>query len=145
MRIPDASTRADRLEHDIEGIRDELGNLVDELDDRRRAAFDIRLQLQRHPIRIVMVAAALTGVVVGGLALRRAQIARRRPRGLARLKALGGALSKKASAGSGRPPSQKSPSLAVKILTAAATGAASVLANRLTRHLLSPPAREDKP
>ena len=138
---PDASSRADRLEHDIESIRADLRNLVRELDARRRAAFSIR-QLRRHPGRVVMVALALTAVVAGGVAFRRARVVQRRPRGLGRLKAFPRALWNADNPSRrghdqvrNRDGKQKS-SLALRLLAAAATGAASVLGKRVAQHYL---------
>jgi hypothetical protein len=59
---PGASSR---LEGEISTLRNEIGDLVGELDRRRRAAFDLRLQLRRHPVA-ASVAGLLVAAVVGG-------------------------------------------------------------------------------
>ncbi|HEY6099310.1 MAG TPA: hypothetical protein VIW03_07760 [Anaeromyxobacter sp.] len=55
-----------RVSGEIESLRNELGGLVAELGRRRREAFDVRLQVRRHPI-VVAVAAVAAALVVGGL------------------------------------------------------------------------------
>lgn len=61
-------TQADvgRIAGEIDSIRAELGGLVGELDRRRREAFDLRLQIRRHPVAVA-VAATGAALVVGGL------------------------------------------------------------------------------
>jgi hypothetical protein len=56
----------DRVEGEIDSLRGELGGLVAELDRRRHEVFDVRLQLQRHPLAAA-IAAAAAALVVGGL------------------------------------------------------------------------------
>jgi hypothetical protein len=51
-----------RIEGRIESLRSELGDLVGELDRRRREALDLRLQIRRHP-----VAVAIAGIVVASV------------------------------------------------------------------------------
>jgi len=49
-RQPDASTDDPRaIERQIDDVRAELGELLDELDRRRHELLDIRLQARRHP------------------------------------------------------------------------------------------------
>jgi hypothetical protein len=55
-----------RVEGEIQSLRGELGGLVAELDRRRHEAFDLRLQLRRHPVAAA-IAAAGAALVVGGL------------------------------------------------------------------------------
>ncbi len=64
-------TRADgepasrRIEKEISTLRREMSDLVGELDRRRREAFDVRLQLKRHPVAVslAVVAAAVNCTV----------------------------------------------------------------------------------
>jgi cytochrome c biogenesis protein ResB len=69
-----------RVSGEIETIRDELGSLVAELDRRRQEAFDLGLQVRRHPM-VVVVAASAAALVLGGLvaAMVRSRRQHRRP------------------------------------------------------------------
>jgi hypothetical protein len=62
---------ASALEHEIESIRSELGDLVDELDRRRHEIVDVRLQARRHPRAIALAVTAAGLIVAGHMALRR--------------------------------------------------------------------------
>ena len=60
----------ERLKEDIDGIRRNLGGLVAELDRRRHEAFDVRLQISRHPLPFILagiVVTSLIGVAVAGI------------------------------------------------------------------------------
>ncbi len=69
-----------RVSGEIETLRGDLGSLVAELDRRRHEAFDLGLQVKRHPV-VVAAAAAAAALLAGGLlALAiRARRRRRRP------------------------------------------------------------------
>jgi len=68
-------TRADgepasrRIEKGISTLRREMGDLVGELDRRRREAFDIRLQLKRHPVAVSLAVVAAAAVLGGTVAM----------------------------------------------------------------------------
>ncbi len=55
-----------RVSGEIETLRGDLGSLVAELDRRRHEAFDIGLQMKRHPV-VVAAAAAGVALLAGGL------------------------------------------------------------------------------
>ncbi len=55
-----------RVSGEIDALRNDLGNLVAELDRRRHEMFDLGLQARRHPVAIA-VAAATAALVAGGL------------------------------------------------------------------------------
>jgi hypothetical protein len=67
-----------QLEHDVDLIRANLGDLVGELNNRRRDALDIRLQFQRHAGRLVLVGVVVVAMVAGGIALFVSGLRRRR-------------------------------------------------------------------
>jgi hypothetical protein len=46
-----------------------MGDLVGELDRRRREAFDIRLQLKRHPVAVSLAVVAAAAVLGGTVAM----------------------------------------------------------------------------
>ncbi|WP_235969450.1 hypothetical protein [Anaeromyxobacter diazotrophicus] len=54
---------------EISSLRGELGELVDELDRRRRALFDVRAQLRAHPVAISLAGLAVAAVLGGSVAL----------------------------------------------------------------------------
>lgn len=54
-----------RVSGEIDALRAELGGLVAELDRRRLEAFDVGLQVKRHPL-LVGLAAATVALVLGG-------------------------------------------------------------------------------
>jgi hypothetical protein len=60
--------KAKGLEGDIQEIRGKLGGMVSELDHRRRDLFDVKKQLGRHAVPLVLTGLALLGVAVGGVA-----------------------------------------------------------------------------
>ena len=76
----DGDTPPAELEREVETLRDELGDLVGELDRRRREAFDVRLQVRRHATAVAVVAGAVVLLVGASLALRaRRRAYRERP------------------------------------------------------------------
>ncbi|HEY7365969.1 MAG TPA: hypothetical protein VIE37_17870 [Methylomirabilota bacterium] len=54
---------------EVTALRDELGQLVTELDRRRREALDVKLQLRRHGPGIALTGVALVGAAAGLVAL----------------------------------------------------------------------------
>ena len=58
-----------RIEHEIGSLRSEIADLVGELDRRRREAFDVRLQLRRHPAAVAVAGVALAALLGGTVAL----------------------------------------------------------------------------
>jgi hypothetical protein len=58
-----------RIEREIGSLRSEIEELVNELDRRRRDAFDVRLQLHRHPGAVTVAGVALAAVLGGTIAL----------------------------------------------------------------------------
>jgi len=57
------------VEHNIDDIRQHLGELVGELNRRRREAMDLKLQFHRRPVTLVLTAVAAVGVIAGAIAL----------------------------------------------------------------------------
>ncbi|HET9594893.1 MAG TPA: hypothetical protein VFP65_04885 [Anaeromyxobacteraceae bacterium] len=58
-----------RIERELGSLRNEIADLVGELDRRRREAFDVRLQLRRHPAAAALAGVALAAVLGGAVAL----------------------------------------------------------------------------
>jgi hypothetical protein len=129
------SERAEALQHDIERIRADLANTVGELDRRRHALFDVRGQLRRHGLPMVLAAAGLVALIAGGIAL---AVSRRRrqqrlPARLARLReALGRMVDKPKRVAN-------DPGVGRKIAAAAGGAAASLAAKKLVKRLLPEP------
>lgn len=115
-----------RVEGEIDTLRGELTGLVAELDRRRHEAFDLRLQLQRHPVAAAVAAVAAALVVGGALAIVvRGRRERRRPSVRAReaRRALARLLDHPDRVAA-------EPSAAVRIATAALSVAATTLVKR---------------
>ena len=128
--------RADELEREVEVLREDLGDLVGELDQRRHDAFDVRRQVRRHPVFVTVAAVACLGLVAGGIAL--AVRRRRRRLSLAgRAARLGRALSHMAHHAEQSEREDPKLGLARKIAAAGGTAAASALARRLATGLFS--------
>ena len=68
---------SDRLRADIDATHRRLEGLLGELDRRRREAFDVKLQMRRHPVAFAVGAALALGAVGGGTAFGIARIHRR--------------------------------------------------------------------
>lgn len=79
------------LEADIERLRGELDAIVGELDRRRHEAFDVRLQVRRHPGVVATVGAAAVVLLISGVAAWRSS-RRRQQSMLVRLHNLGRAV-----------------------------------------------------
>jgi hypothetical protein len=58
----------EHLEQDVDRIRDNIGLLVGELNQRRHDAFDLKLQFRRHRQGFVVVVAALVCSIAGTIA-----------------------------------------------------------------------------
>ncbi len=134
---PEARREATRLAGDIEHLRGDLGEIVAELDRRRHEMFDVRLQLQRHPVAAGIAAATVAAAIGGTIALavhRRRQA--RRP--VARFRQARAALARLLD-----DPHRvaKEPSVATKIAAAAGAAAATTLAKRLVERAVRPPVR----
>lgn len=57
------------LEKEISTLRREMGDLLGELDRRRREAFDVRLQLKRHPVAVSLALVGAAAVLGGTVAV----------------------------------------------------------------------------
>jgi hypothetical protein len=71
-----AHRESERLREDIDATHRRLEGLLGELDRRRREAFDIRLQMRRHPVIFAAGAALALGALGGGTALAIARMRR---------------------------------------------------------------------
>lgn len=120
----------------VAALRDEIAELVDELDRRRREAFDLPLQLRRHPAAAA-AAAVVAAIAVGGLVALGVRRRRRRASRLARAQEVRRALARllREPERVGRPPAALE-----KLALAAATAAIGALARRLLQERSLPPA-----
>ena len=82
-----AGTEERALEDQIHRIRDELDEMVGELDRRRHDALDVRLQVRRHAGLVAVVGVVAATVAIGGVVAWTAS-RRRQERLLARLQQL---------------------------------------------------------
>jgi len=116
-----------RIEEELSTLRGEIGNLLGELDRRRRELFDLRLQVRRHPVAIPLAVLALGVILTGSVALRvRRKTRRRRTAHQARQlwRALGRMADHPERVGRGEPTPGE------KILVAIGTTAATLLVKR---------------
>ena len=124
----------DALERDVDRIRNNIGELIRELNYRRHEAFDLKLQFQRHAARVILAGAAMFAVVAGAIALAVARRRRRRSIGARVTPAAGSA------APHLRPPRaarRRQPSVSRKMAAAGGSAIASVLGKRLAKRLVS--------
>jgi hypothetical protein len=126
-----------RIAGEIDSIRAELGGLVGELDRRRREAFDLRLQLRRHPVTVA-VAATVAALAIGGLVALAVHSRRERRRPMVRAKETRLALARLL-----HPPDRvaSEPSIGNKVTTAVLTLVATSLAKKLIDQKVVPARR----
>jgi len=120
------------LEQDVQEIRADLTGLVNELDHRRHDLFDVKKQLSRHAIPLIVAGVGLVAVVAGSWAL---AAHRRRQRQTVGSRA---ARLRQAVARMIDKPERvaRSPSMAEKIVGAGAAAVISVLAKRLAERTI---------
>ncbi len=131
-----------RLAGEISTLREEIGDLVGELDRRRREAFDVRLQLRRHPVA-ASVAGVTVAAVLGGTVALLIYNARRKQRASYKARQLRVALDRMMRyperIARGEPPPSE------KIIAAIGTAAATLLVKRaLERAVPSPRAQAQR-
>jgi lysylphosphatidylglycerol synthetase-like protein (DUF2156 family) len=119
----------------IVSLRGDLGDLISELDRRRHEAFDLRLQMRKHPVAVAVVGVTVATLIGVGIAAivrdrrdreRPVEKARRARRALQRLMDDPEHMAREATVGE-------------KILAAAGTAAASILVRRAMNQVV--PAR----
>ncbi len=128
-----------RIEKELSTLREEIGDLVGELDRRRRELFDVRLQLRRHPLAVPLAGLAVAVVLGGAVALLvRNERRKRRPSHKVRQlrRAVGRMVAHPERIGRGEPPP------AEKILAAIGTAAATLLVRRALERAVPRPARK---
>jgi hypothetical protein len=120
---------ADELEREVAGLRSRLGALIGELSRRRHDAFDVRLQVRRHPVSTVLGTALVLGIVGVGIAALVSH--RRRARSVrARAVHLRRALGRLAA-----PAARHAPGVGGKLVMAGGAAMASTLGRRLGKSL----------
>jgi hypothetical protein len=124
---------AAEIEDEIKRIRDNLGELVSEFDQRRRRWSPVRLVGQHRALSAVVGGVVLTGIAATWLAAHTARARKQRSWG-ARGRRLSGAVRELASGKRTHSP----PGLGWRVLTAASTALAAVAARRLARWLFLP-------
>lgn len=126
--------RSQVLVGEIAIVREELDVLLAELDHRRRELLNVRLQLRRHPLGTALTAMALVGAAAGAVWVS-AWHQRRRPRLSARADRLREGISRM----TGHPERvAAAPTMAGRILTAAASAAVASLVRKGVGRLLEP-------
>jgi hypothetical protein len=126
-----------RIHGEISSLREEIGDLVGELDRRRREAFDLRLQLRRHPVAFTVAGVAVAALIGGSVALL-VYNSRRKERPSYKARQLRVALDRMMRyperVARGQPPP------AEKILAAVGTAAATLLVRRALERAVPRPA-----
>jgi hypothetical protein len=134
--------KVETLEHDVDQIRNNIGELVRELNHRRHEAMDLRLQMHRNPRRLLMIGVMIVGIVAGGIALALNRRRRRHSlRGRAhRLRGAAGHLREAVRRIVAHPErvAERGPSVARKVAAAGGGAIASVLGKRLAGRLVLP-------
>jgi hypothetical protein len=125
--------RAEQLVHEIDEIRDHLGGLVSELDQRRHRLKPVAV-LRRNPWPFAVGGVMVVGLVIGSLALQRRR-ARERDAWVNQGKRLRSALRRAVE----RPDqvAKVEPNIGMKVLSTAATAMAAVAARRLAIRLFA--------
>lgn len=129
-----AGDEVDALERDVDRIRNNIGELIRELNYRRHEAFDLKLQFQRHAARVILAGVGMFAVVAGAIALAVARRRRQRSIGarVTRLRAALRRISAHPEELAGR-----QPSVSRKVAAAGGGAIASVLGKRLAKRLVS--------
>jgi hypothetical protein len=131
-----ADGAVERVVGEIDSLRGELGGLVAELDRRRHEAFDVRLQLQRHPVTAA-IAAAAAALVLGGVLAVAVHLRRERRRPSVRARQAKRALARLLD----HPDRVAAePSVGNKVVTAVLTLALGTLAKRMIDRKVAAPA-----
>jgi len=127
---PRATVR--QLEAQITALREELGELVAELDRRRHEALDVKLQVRRHAREITLTGVALVGAAAGFVSFN-VWRSRRRQRFGAREGRFQQAMSRMIE----RPERVAAePTVTMKIITAAANAAAATLIKKVLERVV---------
>lgn len=132
--MSDERQGVEQLEHDVDLIRANLGDLIGELNSRRRDALDLRLQFQRHAGRLVLVGIVLIGMVAGGIALFIARMRQKRS-----FRARAGRLGKALRRAVAHPEhlAERRPSVPRKIAAAGGSAIASAIGKRIAKRFVS--------
>lgn len=128
-----------RIERELSTLREEIGDIVGELDRRRRELFDLRLQLRRHPVAVPLAGVAVAVVLGASVALLvRNERRKRRPSHKVRQlrRAMGRMMAHPERVGRGEPPPGE------KILAAIGTAAATLLVRRALERAVPRPSQK---
>jgi hypothetical protein len=132
--MSDGRQEVGKLENDVDLIRANIGDLIGELNHRRRDVLDIRLQFQRHAGRLVLAGAVLIGIVAGGIALFVSSVRRRRSWRV-RADHLGKALRR--AVAHPEHVAERRPSVPRKIAAAGGSAIASAIGKRIASRFIS--------
>ena len=117
------------LERVVAGLRNRLGALIGVLGRRRREAMDVRLQVRRHPVSVILgttVVLGLVGLGIATLVHRRRQARSLRGRILALRRAL---------ASLTEPTERGGPAIGRKLIASGGSAMASTLGRRVGKSL----------
>lgn len=142
MRYGSPKERAIELSMAISQQRDRLGMILSELEHRRRDLFDIRLQLRRNAVPLMLLAAGIGGVIAASLGMRAKRIRNER-RLVARFHRARRAVSRAIQDPDrvAAPPPDLGKKLLIGIASAAATTLVTAVVKRIVEEVVLPPAR----
>jgi hypothetical protein len=132
---------ARELETEITEIRSRLDRSLAELDRRRHELMDVRLQVRRHPM--VAVAAGVTVVALLGGVAYAVWASRERNKPISKARRFKRALSRMVD--KPQKVAKAEPTVAEKILAAAGTAVATMLAKKLMERAFDAAGRETRP
>lgn len=123
----------EKVENEVEKIQRNLGGLVGELDHRRKELFDVRLQLRRHAVPLIVVGSALLALIATGIT---AAVIRRRRRRTLRARAWRFREALHRMTAHPEQVAEPSPRVGKKIASAGGSAAASVIGKKLAQRLI---------
>lgn len=143
MRHGAPKERAIELTSSIANSRDRLGLILSELERRRRDLMDVRLQIRRNAIPLLLMAAGIGGVIALSLSMRKTRIRNERRLG-ARFHRARRALSRavKDPDRVAAPPPDLGKKVLIGVASAAATTLVTAVVRRIVEVVLVPEARK---
>jgi hypothetical protein len=123
----------EKVEHEVEAIQRNLGGLVGELDHRRKELFDLKLQVRRHAVPLIVAGGALLALLAAGVV---AVVVRKRRRRTLRARANRFREALRRMTDHPEQVAEPKPHVGKKIASAGGSAAASVIGKKLAQRFL---------
>ena len=123
----------EKVEHEVEAIQRNLGGLVGELDHRRKELLDLKLQVRRHAVPLMVAGGALLALIAAGVV---AVVVRKRRRRTLRARANRFREALRRMTAHPEQVAESKPHVGKKIASAGGSAAASVIGKKLAQRLL---------